>query len=465
LPSVKSGTGWFVKSRFVLRIFDSPLPGKTGKRQVMKDQLLRGRAPEFSRRRFLKQSSVAAAGATMAANFPFVLTGAAAPDDPIRVGLIGCGGRGTGAVGDVLKAAPNVQVVALADLFGDRLANCRNELKKLNVAVRDDHCFTGFDAYRKVCGIEEINYVIMATSPHFRPIHLRAAVEANKHAFIEKPVAVDGPGVRSVIESGRLARQKKLAIVAGTQRRHSNDYRETIRRLRDGAIADLLVGRAYYNTGTLWHRGRKPEWTEMEYECRNWYYFTWLSGDHIVEQHIHNLDTMNWVFNGHPAKASGSGGRQARTDAKWGHIYDHFAVEFEYPGGARVFSFCRQTDGAEGNVSDSVIGAIGSSNCRNLIQAKGEKPWRFDEKPAVGQVQEHTDMIQSIREGNPLNEAERIAESTLTAIMGREAAYSGQAVEWEAALNSTKSLAPKNYEFDAEPPNSEVAIPGRYRFT
>ena len=245
-----------------------------------------GGQADLSRRQFLKSSSLVTSSAVVASNFPFITTGHAAPDDPIRVGLIGCGGRGAGAAANALEAASNVKVVALADLFQDRLDQCRQQLKAKGVEVSDDHCFTGFEAYQKLLALEEINYAILATSPHFRPIHLRVAVEAGKHAFIEKPVAVDSTGVRSVILSGDMAQKKGLSIVAGTQRRHSADYQETIKRLRDGAIGEILAGRTYYNTGTLWHRGRKPEWTEMEYQCRNWYYFTWLSGDHIVEQHI-----------------------------------------------------------------------------------------------------------------------------------------------------------------------------------
>jgi predicted dehydrogenase len=423
----------------------------------------RNRTADLSRRKFLKESSLAATGAVVAANFPFVLTGQAAEIQPIRVGLIGCGGRGTGAAANVLEAADNVKIVAMADLFKDRLESSRNELRAMHAEVPDNRCFIGFDAYKHLLALPEVNYVILATMPHFRPLHLRAAIEAGKHVFMEKPVAVDGPGVRSVIESGELAKAKGLSIVAGTQRRHQTDYRETIRRLRDGAIGPVLVGRAYWNGGELWHHGRMPEWSEMEYQCRNWYYFTWLCGDHIVEQHVHNLDVMNWVMGAHPIKARGNGGRQARTDPKYGSIFDHFAVEYEYANGARVYSYCRQTDATEGNVSEAVIGALGTSNCQNLIQAKGEKPWRLTEKSPNGYVQEHTDLIASIRENKPLNEARQVAESTLTAIMGREAAYSGQSIGWEQMLNSNISRAPEKYNFETPPPLEEIPIPGKYK--
>ncbi|MEO8427717.1 MAG: Gfo/Idh/MocA family oxidoreductase [Verrucomicrobiota bacterium] len=428
-----------------------------------KQGLPRYQTADLSRRQFLKESSLAASGAVAAASFPFVLTGHAAETQPIRVGLIGCGGRGTGAVANVLEAADNVKIVAMADLFKDRLESSRNELKAIRVEVPDNRCFIGFDAYQHLVALPEVNYVILATMPHFRPLHLRAAIDAGKHVFMEKPVAVDGPGIRSIIESGELAKDKGLSIVAGTQRRHQTDYRETIRRLRDGAIGSVLVGRAYWNDTELWHHGRKPEWSEMEYQCRNWYYFIWLSGDHIVEQHVHNLDVMNWVMGAHPIKASGNGGRQARTDPKYGSIFDHFAVEYEYANGARVYSYSRQTNATERNVSEAVIGAIGTSNCQNLIQAKGEKPWRFAEKSPNGYVQEHADLIASIRAGKPLNEARQIAESTLTAIMGREAAYSGQSITWEQMLNSNVSRAPDKYDFETPPPPEEVPIPGKYK--
>jgi predicted dehydrogenase len=414
-----------------------------------------------NRRQFLTRSSLFTATAALA--FPAVLSGKE-NDLAIKIGLIGCGGRGTGAIGNALQGAPNVSVVALGDLFPDQVERCRQELQKLGVEVKNNRCFAGFDAYQKVCDVDDVNYVILATPPHFRPLHLRYAVEHGKHSFIEKPVAVDAPGVRSIIESGELAKKKSLAVGAGTQRRHQKDFQEIVRRLHDGAIGDLLVGRVYYNTGTLWHRGQKPDWSAMESQCRNWYYYTWLSGDHIVEQHIHNLDLMNWLFQAHPARASGSGGRQARTDAKFGNIYDHFAVEFEYPKDVRLFSYCRQNDGCEGNVSDLVIGSRGTSNCRNLITVKGEKPWRFTETVVPGHQQEHTDLIASIRAEKPLNEARAVAESTLMAIMGREAAYSGLVIEWDAALNSSQKLGPEKYAFDAQPPPAIVAIPGKHKF-
>ena len=447
-------------------------------------------APALSRRNFLKHSSLAAAGAAAAANLPFALTSHAAPDDPVRIGVIGCGGRGTGAVLDALGAATKViypgagyhtedvddkgfqqrkdiQVVALADLFPDRLARCREQLAKLRINIPEEKCFTGFDAYKKLCAVPEINYVILATMPHFRPLHLKAAIEAGKNVFMEKPVAVDAPGVRMVIEAGELAKQKNLGIVAGTQRRHLRSYHETVKRLQDGAIGEILCARAYWNGGVIWVIDRQPGWTDMEWQIRNWNYFTWLSGDHIVEQHVHNLDVINWVMGAPPVKAYGQGGRMARQHPIHGHIYDHFAVEYEYPNGARMFSQCRQMSGCADRVQEDFTGTKGSASCqggRHFIFPKAGERWRFTGQDTNAYQQEHQDLIASIRAGQPLNEARSVAESTLTAIMGRESAYSGQTIDWEQALNSTLRLGPEKYEFGSLP-FPEVAIPGKYKFT
>ncbi|HWX20360.1 MAG TPA: Gfo/Idh/MocA family oxidoreductase [Candidatus Binatia bacterium] len=446
------------------------------------------RTQALSRRHFLKHSSLAVAGAAALTEFPFVNTSQAAPDDPIRIGLIGCGGRGTGAVADALGAATdvnypqagyhtetikanataankNLKVVALADVFPDRLNSCREQLQKLNMPISDEKCFTGFDAYQKLLAVPEVNYVILATPPHFRPLHLKAAIEAGKNAFIEKPCAVDGPGVKLVMEAGELARQKNLGIAAGTQRRHMRSYGEAIKRLQDGAIGDLLYGRAYWNGGVIWVVERQSGWTDMEWQLRNWNYFTWLSGDHIVEQHVHNLDIINWAFNSHPVKALALGGRQARPNQSYGHIYDHFAVEYEYPNGARMFSQCRQMNGCEGKVEEAVVGTKGSSNCKDWIRG-GDKQlvWRFRSQDVNPYQQEHQDLIDSIRAGKPLNEAKAVAESTLTGIMGRESAYSGRSVEWDELLNSPTRLGPAKYEMGSLP-FPEVAMPGQYRLS
>jgi predicted dehydrogenase len=441
----------------------------------------------FSRRQFLKQSSLVVAGAAALSNAPFVVTSHAAPDDPIRIGLVGCGGRGTGAIADALGAGTdvvypqagyhtenisanakaanrNVKVVALADVFQDRLNNCREQLKKLDINIADEACFVGFDAYKKLVAIPDVNYVILATPPHFRPMQLKAAIEAGKNVFVEKPVAVDGPGVRMVIEAGELAKTKGLGIAAGTQRRHMHGYAETIKRIQDGAIGELMYGRAYWNGGVIWVIDRKDGWSDMEWQLRNWNYFTWLGGDHIVEQHVHNLDVMNWVFNDHPVRAIGMGGRQARPGKNYGHIYDHFAVEYEYANGARVFSQCRQMNNCDGKVEEAVIGTKGTSNCKDWIRPKEGQVWRFRDKEVNPYQQEHQNLIDSIRAGKPINEAKAIAESTLTGIMGRESAYTGRTVEWEQAFNSTMRLGPEKYEM-GNLPFPEVPMPGQYKLS
>jgi predicted dehydrogenase len=439
-----------------------------------------------SRRLFLKQSSLALAGAAVAA--PFVRTARAAAVAEIKIGLIGCGGRGTGAVLDALGAATkiiypqagyhtedvaarasiakkDVRVVALADLFPDRLTHCKAQLGKLGITIPNGKCFTGFDAHRQLLADSEVNYVILATPPHFRPMHLKAAIEAGKHVFMEKPVAVDVPGVKMVIEAGQLARQKGLGIAAGTQRRHLKSYQETIRRIRDGAIGDIVYARCYWNGGEIWVIERQPGWSDLEWQMRNWNYFTWLSGDHIVEQHVHNLDVMNWVLGAHPIRAvAGLGGRQVRTGKQHGHIFDHFAVEFEYPGGIRMFSQCRQINGCDGKVEETVVGTKGLSNCKDRIQPKTGDAWRFRGRDPNPYRQEHEDLVASIRAGAPINEAQNVAESTMTGILGREAVYSGKAIDWDVAMQSTRRLGPERYEF-GPCPTPEVAMPGTYRFS
>jgi len=445
-------------------------------------------SPALSRRSFLKNSSLAAASVAALNQFPFVLTSHAAPDDPIRIGVIGCGGRGSGAVLDALGAETQViypksgyhtedikegatlknkhiSVVALADVFEDRIATCRQNLAKLGVSIPNENCFTGFDAYKKLLAIPEINYVILATPPHFRPAQLMAAVQAGKHCFIEKPCAVDAPGVRLVMEAGKLAKEKNLGIVSGTQRRHMKSYNETIKRIQDGALGELVYGSCYWNGGVIWTVDRKPGMSDMEWQLRDWGYFTWLSGDHIVEQHLHNIDIMRWVIGQTPVKAMALGGRQARPNhPNYGHIYDHFAVEFEYANGMKMFSQSRQMDKVDSKVGEFIAGTKGTSDCKTYLRIKGEQSWRFREQDVNPYQQEHLDLFASIHAGKPLNEAQQTAESTLMAIMGRESAYSGQFVEWDQMLNSKQRLGPEKYEFGPLP-FPEMAIPGQYKVT
>jgi predicted dehydrogenase len=403
----------------------------------------------ITRREFVAGASAAAA----AAAFP-----AWAQDgDPIRVGLVGCGGRGTGAAEDCLTSSPNVKLVALGDLFPDRLAGCRQYFRDRKVEVDEERCFTGFDAYQKVID-SGVDLVIFATPPGFRPIHVEAAVKAGKHVFMEKPVAVDPVGARRVMEAGRLAKEKKLGIVAGTQRRHQKSYVETIQRIHEGAIGKVVAARCYWNQGGLWHADRKDGMSDMEWQCRNWLYFTWLSGDHIVEQHIHNIDVVNWAIGTHPVRAVAVGGRQVRTDPKrYGHIFDHFCVDFEYPDGVHCLSMARQQPNTDGNVSEAIVGTKGRSNPDGSIT--GENAWRFSGKSPNPYVQEHADLIASIRAGEPLNEAQQVAESTMSAIMGRIAAYTGKRVTWDELMASTLDLSPPKHEFGPLPV-PPVARPG-----
>jgi predicted dehydrogenase len=312
------------------------------------------RTSGFSRRNFIKAS--AAVG--MAAILPGKERLFAAGSDKMRVGVIGCGGRGTGAAIDCLNSADGIEIVAIGDLFKDSIDSSLEKLREKHydkVKVTKDTCFVGFSAYKKVIACD-VNLIIMAPPPHFRPMHFKAAIEAGKHVFMEKPVGVDPAGIRSVIEASELAQEKGLAVVAGTQRRHQAHYVEIMKRIHNGDIGRIVAGQCYWNMEGLWVKPRQADWSDMEWQCRNWLYFTWLSGDHIVEQHVHNLDVINWAIGSHPVKAMGMGGRQVRTGSEYGNIFDHFAVEYEYDNDVRVLSMCRQTDGCSINVSERVVG-------------------------------------------------------------------------------------------------------------
>ncbi|HLA38576.1 MAG TPA: Gfo/Idh/MocA family oxidoreductase [Candidatus Glassbacteria bacterium] len=422
-----------------------------------------------SRRNFLKTSSRIAAGGALAGFF-IGRESRSAGSDPLRIGLVGCGGRGTGAADNILSGAENVRLVALADLYSDRLEKCRKTLADpkrqggplKGLDITSDRCFVGFDAYRKLldCGVD---LVLLATPPGFRPIHFAACVEAGKHVFAEKPVAVDPAGVRQFIQTGELAKQKSLAVMAGTQRRHDPAFIEAVKRVQDGQVGQIMAVRCYYNTGFLWKYERQPGWSDMEWQTRNWYYFTWLSGDHIVEQHIHDLDNVNWVLDGLPQTALGVGGRTVRTEPLYGNIYDHFAIDYEYPGGVHVISICRQWGNTHPKVGVEVVGTKGTAVMEQdgRLFISGENKWMYREQRLDSRQQEQTDLVEAIRGSRPVNDARQIAESTLTAIMGREAAYSGAIVEWEQIMQSKLDLAPKKFAFGPLPV-SPVPRPGEY---
>ena len=392
--------------------------------------------------------------------------------DKIRIGLIGCGGRGTGAALDCLEASSDIVITAMGDLFADclegSLRTLREKFPEKNLAVTPATYFTGFDAYKKVLACD-IDLVILAAPPVFRPMHLQEAVQAGKHVFMEKPVAVDPAGVRSVIASAEIAASKKLGIVAGTQRRHQAHYLEVMKRVRRGDIGEIVAGQCYWDMGALWldraaenwaNRSAK-NWSDMEWQIRNWLFTVWCSGDHIVEQHVHNLDVMNWAMGSHPVKCIGVGGRAARTDPMFGNVFDHFAVEYEYPNGARVLSMCRQTAGVLGNVCERVIGTNGYAYTDGADgYIKGAKAYATEKPSPNPYVQEHADLIASIRAGAPLNEGKQVAESTLTAIMGRMSAYTGMAVSWDWLLKASQlDLTPPHFEWRSLPP-LDVAVPG-----
>ena len=409
-----------------------------------------------TRREFVKAGTAAAAIGV--AEIPMAYAGGQEPT--LSVGLVGCGGRGTGAAGNCLESSQNVRLVAMGDMFRHRLEQSQKQLRRRDgYKVDPDRSFIGFDAYKKVID-SGIDMVILTTPPGFRPMMFEYAIEKGKHVFFEKPVGVDPTGIRKVIEVGKKAKEKGLAVVAGTQRRHQRRYNEVISRIHDGAIGEVTSARVYWNGGGVWTRPRKPGQSDMEYQIQNWYYYTWLCGDHIVEQHIHNLDVASWVLGDkYPKTALAVGGRQQRTGKDHGHIYDHFAVDFEFEDGATVLSMCRHWRRCANNVSERVIGTKGKSDGGSYITGPNE--YRFprgkDNKPYV---QEHTDLIKSIREKKPLNEAERVAKSTLIAIMGREAAYTGKVLKWDEFLNSPLNLMPEKLEFGPLP-EPEVAIPGR----
>lgn len=387
---------------------------------------------DLSRRDFVRLSAAGAGAAMLAGAASNRVMAATAGSDRIRVGLVGCGGRGTGAAQNCLDSSPGVEIVAVADLFERQVTAAK---KKLNLPAVQG--FWGFDSFKNVLAAD-IDLVILATPPGFRPMHFEAAVAAGKHVFMEKPVAVDPVGCRSVIATAKLAKEKRLAIVAGTQRRHQPSYMATMQRIKDGAIGELVSGQAYWNGEGIWFREKK-DWlasvSDFEWQCWNWYHWDWLSGDQIVEQHIHNIDVMNWAFGGPPVKFYGMGGRQNRGTIP-GNIWDHFAVELEYANGARVTSMCRHTPKSSSRIGERVVGTKGSSDCKGSI--RGSTTFDYAGANPNPMVQEHTDLIASIRKNEPLNEGEQVALSTLTAIGGRMSAYTGREISWNWLLNGSK---------------------------
>jgi predicted dehydrogenase len=433
-----------------------------------------------SRREFVKQSSLLAGGLIAApilkANY---FSGA---DDTIKIAIVGCGGRGTGAVSQALFTKENVKLVAMADAFRDRLDKCYKDITaddlseitghpgnlKNKIAVPEENKFIGFDAYKKAIALADV--VILTTPPGFRPVHFAEAIAQGKHVFMEKPVATDPVGIRKVLETAEIAKQKKLNVVVGLQRHYQTSYRELYK--RKDQIGDITSAQAWWNSDGVWVRKRQENQTEMEYQMRNWYYFNWLCGDHINEQHIHNIDVINWFKGGYPVKAQGMGGREVRKGKDYGEIYDHHYVEFTYADGSMLNSQCRHIPGTMSKVDELLIGTKGKIFCdkATITDSKGKTIYQFDKKTDNDPYQsEHDELFAAIAKGEyKFHDAERGAKSTMTSILGRLATYSGQVIEWDKALNLDLDLQPKELSWDAKPqsvPNAEglyaVAVPGK----
>lgn len=421
----------------------------------------------LNRRSFLKRSSIIA-GTAMASSLALSRSVHAAGDDVLKVGLVGCGGRGTGAAAEALTGDKNTKLVAMGDTFVDRLAGSLANLTtdpalSAQIDVPTERQFIGFDAYKSVID-SDIDVVLLCGPPGFRPVHFQYAVEQNKHVFAEKPVAVDGPGIRTIFAAAQEAKKKGLAVVSGFCYRYNVPIREIVKRIHDGEAGDIISLQASSNKGASWHNGQKPEWSEMEYQIRNWYYFTWLSGDFNVEKHVHNIDKAAWVMHDEPPiRATGLGGRQVRTDKQFGHIYDHMSVVYEFKNGVRLYSNCRQINGCSNETSDLIFGTKGTFELASGPVGTGR---RRERKKYIGPTmwqQEQTELFASIRNGTPLYDGDTMCKSTMMAIMGRMACYTGQSLEWDQCWNSNEDLAPAKLEWGpiATPP---VAMPGITKF-
>ncbi|RFS18268.1 Gfo/Idh/MocA family oxidoreductase [Emticicia sp. C21] len=432
----------------------------------------------FSRRDFVKASAVVAGGLSVT-SLPFQSAANSSVDDTIKVALVGCGGRGTGAAFQALSVKENVKLVAMADAFRDRIdyayknlttekENSKRQSVKSRVDVPEERKFVGFDGYKQAIALADV--VILTTPPGFRPIHFEEAVRQGKHVFMEKPVATDAPGIRRVLAAAEESKKKNLKVVVGLQRHYQKSYLETYKKVIDeGAIGDIVAARCYWNNDGVWVKEREAGQTEMAYQMRNWYYFNWLCGDHINEQHIHNIDVINWFKGGYPVDAVAMGGRQIRTDKKFGEIYDHHAVEFKYADGMVLASYCRHQPGTVSDVSEHLVGTKGRATEGKIFDLKGNSIWRHRGEGDKDPYQvEHDVLFDSIVNNKPINDAERGAYSTLTAIMGRMASYSGKRVKWEEALNSNIDLMPEKFTWDTLPktlPDKDgwyqIAMPGK----
>lgn len=414
----------------------------------------------ISRRDFCKNAALAAGGGFLLSSLPVGASAYAAGSDTLKMALIGCGGRGSGAARQALTADKGIKLVAMADVFRDRLDGSYRRLSERfadQLEVPEEHKFIGFDAYKKAISLADV--VILATPAGFRPLHFEAAIGAGKHVFMEKPVATDVPGIRKVLETGEVAKQKNLNVVVGLQRHYQKSYRQVLQKINQGAIGKIVSGQVYWNIGAHWVRERHPSQTELEYQMRNWYYFTWLSGDHILEQHIHNIDVANWFIGEYPVSAQGMGGREVRKGPAHGQIFDHHFVEFTYPGGAVIASQCRNQPGTMrkvGEIFQATKGTVATDNNHNGLIKNWDGKVLLDyrgEEDLSPYQQEHNELFASIRNGDVINNAEYGAKSTMTAILGRMATYSGKVVEWDEAMKSEHRLfVPENFGWDVNPP-------------
>ncbi len=427
---------------------------------------------DSSRRSFIKKSGMAAVGSSLIYPSEMFGTSAKSSDAILKVGLIGCGGRGTGAAAQAMQADPNVVLSAMGDIFEDRLEGSYTELLKVGgeqVKVDKSHKFIGFDAYQKVID-SDVDVVLLTTPPGFRPDHLTAAVNAGKHAFCEKPVAVDAPGVRKVLAAAKMAKEKSLSLVSGFCFRYDNAKRATFGRVLNGDIGDIKTITTFRMGGELWYKERQPDWTQMTYQMRNWYYYNWLSGDFLVEMSVHSLDLMSWAMGDvMPISAVATGGRQARTHERYGNIYDHFAVECDYANGAKGYHFTRQQADTSRRNSVDIFGTEGNAvvnvGRQYEINTVGKK-WNFDGESNNMYQTEHDELFAAIRSGKPINDGGYMANSSMLGIWARMAAYTGQTISWDQAINSTETLGPKNedYAWDYDWKMPPIAIPGKTKF-
>jgi len=424
-----------------------------------------------TRRSFLK--STLTAGTAAAVPLSLARGSHAAGSDKIKIGLIGCGGRGSGAAVNAMNAGPDVTLVAMADIFEDRASGARERLQELKpeqVAVDNDHMFVGFDAYQKV--IDCVDVVLIAAASHFHPAYLKAAIDAGKDVFCEKPHGLDVPGLKVAMAAGEEAKKKGLSLVSGLCWRYDPGVRETIKRVQDGAIGDVITVQENYLTRPYILRPRRPEWSEMEYQYQNWYHFNWLSGDQTAQQLIHSIDKGSWILGDvPPLKAWGMGGRQVCLEPKYGDQFDHYAVVFEYASGVRMFGFCRDIPNCHNTTSDTVFGSKGKAYLPSRCRIDGTAEWRYDGPKVSMYDMEHKELFEGIRSGKPVNNSDYMFTSSMLAILAQMVCYTGKEITWEQAMQSTLDFTRPKYSFDAEPPlkpdadgNYSTAMPGMTPF-